>query len=159
MLESDVPHPVIAFIVAVLLFGGVGYGIYHHLTEVPEQRREVEEALFAPYFQTLAAGRIDEAWERYTTSSYKESFPLDVYRTQWRAALSSSRFDRKLLNVNMSHDAIERQTFLLVTYGFSLDHDYIHAVYHVVRDADGGQRIDWSGRLYTGRPLTDSEPW
>lgn len=159
MTESDVPHPIIAIIVAVLLFGGVGYGIYYHLTKAPKQRREVVQALFGPYFQALADGRIDEAWERYTTAHYKARFSLEAYRAQWRAALASKRFDRKLLNANMSYDAPERQKYLLVTYGFTLDHDYVHAFYRVVRDADGEQRIEWSGRRYTGRPLADPEPW
>lgn len=158
-VKSDVPRPIIAIIVAVLLFGGVGYGIYHHLTKVPEQRAEVEQALFVAYFQAIVDGRIDEAWERYTTPRYKERFPLESYRAQWQVALSSKRFDRKLLNANMSYDAIDRREYLLVTYGFTLDHDYVHASYHVVRDASGQQRIDWAGRLHTGAPLVNAEPW
>lgn len=157
--KSNVPHPIIAIIVAVLLFGGTGYGIYHHVTKAPEQRGEVEQALFAPYFKALEDKRIDEAWERYTTSRYKERFPLEVYRAHWRATLSSQRFDRELMTANMSYDAVNRHEYLLVTYGFTFDNDYVHAVYHVVRDADGQQRIDGSGRLYSGRPLVDTEPW
>ena len=159
MAKSDVARRIVAVIVAVLMFGGTGYGIYHHLTKTPELRREVEQELFVPYFQALAEGRIDEAWERYTTPRYKEQFSLEAYRARWRATSSSKRFDRELFHADMSHDAVKDQTYLLVTYGFTLDDDYVHAVYHVVRDADGHQRIDWSGRLHQGRPLTAPEPW
>lgn len=159
MIESDVPHPIIAIVVAVLLLGGVGYGIYYHLTKVPKQRREVEQALFAPYVQAIRDGRIDEAWERYTTPRYKEQFPLEVYRAHWQATLSSKRFDRKLLEVNASYDSVKRQKYLLVTYGFTLDHDYVHALYHVVRDANGHLRIDSASRRYTGASSVKVEPW
>lgn len=159
MTKSEVPHPILAIVVAVLLFGGVGYGIYYHSTEGKEQSREVEQELFEPYFRAIEAGKIDEAWERYTTPHYKETFSIDAYRARWQTISSNEKFDREQLTVNASYDAIHRYDYLLVSYGFTLDHDYAHVFYRVVRDADGTLRIHESGRSYSGHPRLDPEPW
>jgi hypothetical protein len=47
--------------------------------------KKAHTGVMFPYFQALHEGRLKEAWEKYTTSDYKQEFPFE----KWKAAQQS----------------------------------------------------------------------
>jgi hypothetical protein len=46
-----------------------------------------------------------------------------------------------------------------VKYQLTFDHGYVQAVYEIVPDAQGNQRIDWAGQHQASSSYTSPEPW
>src|SRR5438477_299578 len=90
MAQTDVQvqHPIIAIIVALAIVGGIGYGIYYHFVISPRTGAAVEEKLLAPYFALIGEGKLDEAWQRYTSDRYKKNWPLEKFRDFHRQSLA-----------------------------------------------------------------------
>ena len=161
MTESSVPHPIAALVVAALMLGGVGYGVYHALAQAPKAEARLEQTLFEPYFKALSAGHVDEAWQRYTTPRYQQLFPIEQYRQHWQQAFSKSGriVERSLFAANGAYELASKRDYTAVKYQLTFEHDYVQAVYEVVSDAQGHPRIDWAGRHPSGSSLTSPEPW
>lgn len=160
-MSSNVPHPIAAIIVAVAIAGGIGYGIYYHLVKAPKNRAVEEKALFDPYFTALSDGRIDEAWERFTTPRYKELFPLARYREHWQQVFGKAGkiTKRELAVSNGAYEVVNGRKYASVKYQLTFEHDYVQAVYEVVPGSDDTPRIDWAGRHVLTSSLTSPEPW
>jgi len=160
MTESSVPHPIIGALVALALVGGIGYGVYHHVVS-SQQSAQLEHALFEPYFDALARGQFDEAWQRYTTPRYKQLFPVERYRAHWQTTLSrAGRIERRNLAVaNAAYQLSDERKYTSVQYQLTFTHDYVQAVYEIVPDGAGNPRIDWAGQHHSGSALTAPEPW
>ncbi len=143
------------------MLGGVGYGGYHHWVQAPRERAALEQTLFEPYFQALGAGRVDEAWQRYTTPHYKQLFPLEPYRAHWQKAFaeSGSLVKRNLATDNDAYQLTGGRNYTSVQYQLTFEHGYALAVYEVVPDASGKPLIDWAGQHSAGSAYTAPEAW
>jgi hypothetical protein len=161
MSSSSVPHPIVAIIVAIVIAGGIGYGIYYHVVKAPKNRALDEQALFDPYFAALSEGQINAAWEKFTTPRYKELFPIDRYRAHWEQVFSKrGKITKRVLAVaNDAYEATTKRKYESVKYQLTFEHDYVQAVYEVVPGTDGTPRIDWAGRHELTSSLTNPEPW
>ena len=161
MSESKLPHPIVAAVVATLMLGGIGYGIYHALIEEPKTSVQLEQTLFDPYFKALSQGHIDEAWQRYTTPHYKQLFPVERYRQHWQQMFLHSGHiaKRDLFVVNQAYQLANDRHFTSLKYQLTFDHDYVQVVYEVVPDSRGNPRIDWAGQHQSASSLTSPEPW
>lgn len=161
MAGSSVPHPIAAIVVALLILGGIGYGIFHGLGEAPKNEERLEQALFEPYFKSLSEGHVDEAWQRYTTPRYKQRFPIENYRKHWQRAFSQSGriVKRNLFVANAVNEPATQRKYTSVKYQLTFDHDYVQAVYEVIPDAPGNPQIDWAGRHQPASSYTAAEPW
>ena len=161
MAGSSVPHPIAAIVVALLMVGGIGYGIFHALVEAPKHDERLEQTLFEPYFKALSDGRIDEAWQRYTTPRYKQVFPSESYRQHWQRVFSQSGpiVGRELFVANEVNEPAGQRKYTSVKYQLTFNHDYAQVVYEVVSDAQGNPHIDWAGRHQPASSYTAAEPW
>lgn len=161
MASSSVQHPVAAIIVAIVIAGGIGYGIYYHLVKAPKNRAQDEAALFAPYFAALSEGQLKSAWDRYTTPRYKELFPFERYRQHWEQVFSKrGRITKRVIaTANDAYEATTKRKYESVKYQLTFEHDYVQAVYQVVPGDDGNPRIDWAGRHELTSSFTSPEPW
>jgi hypothetical protein len=161
MAGSTAPHPIAAVVVAVLMLGGIGYGVFRGLVEAPKNDARLEQALFEPYFKALSEGHIDEAWQRYTTPRYKQLFPIESYRKHWQQTFSQSGHiaKRSLFAANEAYEPASQRKYTSVKYQLTFDHDYVQAVYEVVPDAQGTPLIDWAGRHPPASSYSSQEPW
>ena len=161
MARSSVPHPIVAIVVALLMVSGIGYGVFHGLLEAPRNEARLEQALFEPYFKALSEGRVDQAWQRYTTPRYKQLFPIESYRQHWQRVFSQSGaiVERKLFVANEADEPAQQRKYTSVKYQLTFDHDYVQAVYEVVPDARGKPQIDWAGRHQPASLYTAAESW
>jgi hypothetical protein len=161
MSGSSVPHPIAAIAVAILVLGGIGYGLYYNFVKAPKNRELTDQTLFAPYFAALSEGRIDEAWGRYTTPRYKQLFPIERYREHWKQKFSSSGHivKRDLVVASGAYELASKRKYTSVKCQLTFEHDYVQAVYEVVPDAEGNPRIDWAGRHQLPSSYTAPEPW
>lgn len=161
MTESSVPHPIAGALVAVLIVGGIGYGVARGLMKAPKHEQQLDQALFEPYFSALADGHVDEAWQRYTTPRYKQLFPLEDYRRHWAGVFSQSGHigERKLFAANEAYEVATRRQYTAVKYQLTFERAYVQASYEVVADSTGMPRIDWAGQHHAASSSTAPEPW
>jgi len=143
------------------MLGGIGYGVIHGLTNPLQTQEPLERALFEPYFKALSEGRIDEARERYTTPRYKQLFSAERYRQHWEHTFSRAGHiaKRNLFVANAAYELASGRHYTSVKYQLTFDRDYVQAVYEVVPDSQGNQRIDWAGQHQPSSSYTSPEPW
>jgi hypothetical protein len=163
-MQSNVQHPIIAAIVAIAFIVGLGYAGYYFAYVEPKNRVRVEENLFDAYFNELSAGHIDEAWQKYTTDHYKEKFPLELYRKHWQELFEKyGHITKRSIDTATDSSGFAKDDRAVVV-GYELTFEKIseHPFYYVVKDTDGGERINLAGVIHssgTFRPVLDEQPW
>jgi hypothetical protein len=158
---SEAGRRIVAIIVAVLMLGGFAVAIIYNAVFTPRNRARVDATLFQPYYAAIAAGRIDEAWERYTTARYKRLHPLPSFREHWQSTLSSKGaiVDKQLYSANSTYELFTGRTSYAVVYHLKLERDFFTLQYTVRQEEDGALRIDYAAYQRQGVPLAEPQPF
>jgi|GEM_PF-3022260 len=162
-------HPIFIVLIIVSLFGFVGYGLYRSKFIAPKTAERIEKKLFTPYFNLLSAGKIDEAWQQYTSPEYKKKYPLEQYRNHWQKVFSEKGKITKYetYNSNSSYDFVNDKKTEWFQYRIFFEKQKAGELlfYQTLINEQNVDLIDYAGRRLQGnQTISDrdrilAEPW
>ena len=170
MIENQLNiHPIFVFLIIAVLFGLVGYGVYRAKFVAPKKAERIEKDVFTPYFNSLSAGRIDKAWQQYTSPAYKRSYPLEQFRKHWQDILKAKGkiIRHEIYNNESSYELAGSKKTNWVQYRLYFENQKAPELlfYRTITTKKGDDLIDAAGRrlqgnaTILGQERITPEPW
>ncbi len=90
--------PALGALIFLVLFGGAITAVVYNLRNGKKNAAKID-ALFDGYFSVVRAGKLDDAWQQFTTPHYREQYPLDAYKKTWQTRVAQhgamTRFENR----------------------------------------------------------------